>query len=425
MKTVKPRIVVVTPNFPIPEEPYRGRPVYETVRRLALLADVKVLCPVATYPTPSSLHPRTYRYYPAPQSDFSLPGVEVEYFEYPVFPYFSRPINGRVCRQHLMPLLRREQPQLVLAYWLYPVGYAAVTAAELLGVPAVVVGRGSDVCRIDGIVTRELTKHALSRASFVITVSDEIRRRTIQMGARPSLTKTVRNGCDLSVFYPTPTEDARANFGIPKDSELILFVGRLVALKGVRELLAAFEVLAAKRERLQLVLTGEGFLEAEISSFLHRTGLRDRVRVVSPCGPHEVAQWINAADLVCLPSHSEGCPNTIIESLACGRPVVATTVGGIPELVHGGNGILVPPADVPSLTQALNTALDTTWDSAAISHGCHRTWHEVAQETLSICEGVLASSRQTDSSPIFDAEDDTEDAILAPAGGSRIATNSF
>jgi len=98
----------------------------------------------------------------------------------------------------------------------------------------VVVGRGSDVCRVDGIVTRELTKHALSHASFVITVSDEIRRRTIQMGARPSHTKTVRNGCDLSVFYPMPTEGPRAGFGIPKDSELILFVGRLVALKGVR-----------------------------------------------------------------------------------------------------------------------------------------------------------------------------------------------
>jgi len=136
---------------------------------------------------------------------------------------------------------------------------------------------------------------------------------------------------------------------------------------------------------------------------------------------HEVAQWINAANLVCLPSHSEGCPNTIIESLACGRPVVATTVGGIPELVHDDNGILVPPGDVLALTQALNIALDTKWDSAAISHGCHRTWHEVAQETLSICEGVLASPRRTECAPIFD----TEDAILAPAGGSQIATNSF
>ncbi len=133
MQPRKPRIVVVTPNFPILEEPYRGRPVYETVRSLASMASVKVLCPVAKYPAPAWLHPRSYRYYPAPQSDFSLPGVEVHYFEYPVFPYLSRPLNGTLCRRKLMPLLKNEQPQLVLAYWLYPVGYAAVAAAEELG----------------------------------------------------------------------------------------------------------------------------------------------------------------------------------------------------------------------------------------------------------------------------------------------------
>jgi len=420
MKSAKPRISVVTPNFPIPEEPYRGRPVYETVRELAALASVKVLCPVATYPAPSSLHPRTYRYYPAPHSDFSLPGVDVEYFKYPVFPYFSRPLNGRICRQNLMPLLRREQPQLILAYWLYPIGYAAVTAAEELGVPAVVVGRGSDVCRIDGIVMRELTRQTLSRASFVITVSEQIRRRSIQLGARPSHTRTVRNGCDLSVFHPVSKAEARARVGIPTDAELILFVGRLVPLKGIRELLSAFEPLAAQRKSLHLVLTGEGCLETEIHQLIERTGFRSRVHLLKPCGPAEVAQWINASNLVCLPSHSEGCPNSIIESLACGRPVVATDVGGIPELIDHSNGILVPPGNAEALASAIRAVLDRPWDSSAISDACHRTWNEVAQETLSICEGVLSTGRRSERKVSYE----TEKAILA-ASHSHAAPNSF
>ena len=391
MPPKKPHIVVVTPNFPIPEEPYRGRPVYETVRNLASMASVKVLCPVAKYPAPASLHPKSYRYYPAPQSDFSLPGVDVQYFEYPVFPYLSRPMNGILCRQKLLPALRREQPQLVLAYWLYPVGYAAVTASEELGVPAVVVGRGSDVCCVEGVVQRELTRRTLSHASYVITVSEELRRRAIQLGARSAQSKAVPNGCDFSVFFPTAKSPARANVGIPESNELILFVGRLVQSKGVRELLSAFEALAAKRRRLQLVLAGEGNFEPEIAAFLQRTGLEDRLRVIGPCPPAQIADWMNAADLVCLPSYSEGCPNTIIEALACGRPVVSTTVGGVSELVNPRNGILVAPGDSHALAAALNAALERSWEADAISNSSRRTWSDAAQETFSICENVLSA----------------------------------
>jgi teichuronic acid biosynthesis glycosyltransferase TuaC len=421
MRPRKPHIVVVTPNFPIPEEPYRGRPVYETVRSLASMASVKVICPVAKYPAPAWLHPRSYRYYPAPQSDFSLPGVEVRYFEYPVFPYLSRPLNGTLCRQKLMPLLKNEQPQLVLAYWLYPVGYAAVAAAEQLGVPAVVVGRGSDVCCVDGIVLRELTRRTLSQASYVITVSEELRRRAIQLGARPSQSKAVPNGCDLSVFYPTAKAHSRAHFGLPESAELILFVGRLVPSKGVRELLAAFEGLAAKRKSLYLVLAGEGNLESEIVAFLQRTGLRDRLRVVGPCPPVQIAQWINAADLVCLPSYSEGCPNTIIEALACGRPVVSTAVGGVAELVNSQNGILVDPGDAQALTRALDAALGRSWETEAIGNSSRRTWSDAAQETLSICEDVLSAFHIAEDRISF--ADDR--AILATTPQSQAAPTSF
>lgn len=390
MQPGKPRIVVVTPNFPIPEEPYRGRPVYETVRGLASMAEVKVLCPVAAYPNPASLHPRSYPYYPAPQADFSLPGVSVQYFEYPVFPYLSRPLNGMLCRQRLLPLLKREQPELVLAYWLYPVGYAAVTAAEALGVPAVVVGRGSDVCRINSRVVRELTRRTLRRASFVITVSEELRRRAIELGARPAQSKSIPNGCDLSVFFPSSKPEARAQLGIAQGDELILFVGRLVALKGVRELLSAFEQLAASRPRLRMVLAGTGDLKPEIAAFLQRTALQERIQIVGLCPPEQVARWINAADLVCLPSYSEGCPNTVIEALACGRPVVTTAVGGVPELITPDNGLLVPSGDIRALTQALDAALSRDWDPARISQAFSRTWAEAAEETLSICQNVLA-----------------------------------
>jgi glycosyltransferase involved in cell wall biosynthesis len=418
MQRRKPHIVVVTPNFPIPEEPYRGRPVYETVRSLATMATVKVLCPVATYPAPSSLHPRSYRYYPAPQSDFSLPGVDAEYLEYPVFPYFSRACNGILCRKKLMPRLRREQPQLVLAYWLYPVGYAAVTAAEELGVPSVVVGRGSDVCCIDGIVQRQLTRRTLHGASYVITVSEALRRRAIELGARPSQCKTVSNGCDLSVFYPAGKAVSRASLHVPESDEVILFAGRLVQAKGVRELLTAFQRLAEKRKHLRLVLVGEGNMIPEILALSRKTGLQDRLQLIGPGSPAQIAQWMNAADVVCLPSYSEGCPNTIVEALACGRPVVSTAVGGVAELVNPRNGILVPPRDSRALARALDTALEQSWDPQVISNFSRRTWSDAAQETFAVCEDVLSNFRATRKSLFF--QDDP--AMVASTPHSQTAS---
>ena len=93
----------------------------------------------------------------------------------------------------------------------------------------------------------------------------------------------------------------------------------------------------------------------------------DYVHALPGCPSDEVAVWMAAADVVTLPSYMEGCPNVILEALACGRPVVATHVGGIPEIMDDECGLLVPPREPAALAQALASVLDTTWDSAAIS----------------------------------------------------------
>ena len=103
-----------------------------------------------------------------------------------------------------------------------------------------------------------------------------------------------------------------------------------------------------------------------------------------------MAQWMRAADVFCLPSYSEGCPNVVVEALACGRPVVSTEVGGVPELVNESNGILVAPRDAVALRTALDKALDKAWDSDEIARTSARSWETVAQETLAVCHRVRA-----------------------------------
>ena len=102
-----------------------------------------------------------------------------------------------------------------------------------------------------------------------------------------------------------------------------------------------------------------------------------------------MARWLAASDLLCLPSHSEGCPNVVLEALYSGRPVVATDVGGTPELVDDTCGILVPKGDVPALADALARALARSWDADVISRTHGRTWDDVARETFEVCRSVL------------------------------------
>ena len=107
------------------------------------------------------------------------------------------------------------------------------------------------------------------------------------------------------------------------------------------------------------------------------------------CAFEDVAIWMAAADLVTLPSYMEGCPNVVLEALASGRPVVATNVGGIPEIMSDECGCLVPPRDPVELTRALASVLDKTWDAETISAYRRRGWEAVASELLEIFESLV------------------------------------
>jgi teichuronic acid biosynthesis glycosyltransferase TuaC len=100
-----------------------------------------------------------------------------------------------------------------------------------------------------------------------------------------------------------------------------------------------------------------------------------------------------AADITCLPSYTEGCPNAIVESLACGRAAVGTDVGGIPELLNASNGILVRSHDVPDLARGIIEALGKQWDEGKIAAASQRSWSEVARETIEVCADVVAGYR--------------------------------
>jgi teichuronic acid biosynthesis glycosyltransferase TuaC len=379
------KITVVTSYFPTSARPYGGNSAFQTLRFLEAHASIEVICPLERYPRIPGLTPS--RYEPADPA-WQAPEFKTTYIEYPAIPILTRPFNGRVCAHLLLPHVRLSRPDLILNYWLYPDGYAAVRVGRALGVPVIVGAIGSDIRTRNDPVTIHFVRQTMLRADAVITVSEELRQRAIAQGIPAERVTAILNGCDTSVFHPGDRARARGKAGCGAESELILYAGNLLASKGLGELMEAFIELSKSRPRLRLAMVGQGPYGEALARRAAAAGVEDRVTMPGRGDAAGVAGWMRAADVFCLPSYSEGCPNVVIEALACGRPVVATRVGGIPELVDETRGLLIPPRDAGELCRALDRALSKRWDSEAIARTFTRSWETVAAETLAVCRKV-------------------------------------
>ena len=382
------KIAVVTSYFPTREQPQRGHSAYQTLRAMCGV-DIEVFCPLTIYP--SWCEPRNFPY-GRTDLTYSPPDMRACYVEYPGLPIVSRPFNGFTAARRLLPHVQRFNPDLILNYSVYPEGYAAVSLGRHLGVPVVLGAIGSDINRIPDPISGWLTRKTLRSAARVVTVSRHLSRQAIRLGAHQDRTRVVWNGCDSSIFRLSDRESARAKLGIDLDAALIVFTGWISPSKGLADLLDAVIQLAPTHRTLRLVCLGSGSYRDELERKAQSAGVEQQVRFPGPSSPSEVARWLAAASVFCLPSHAEGLPNAVIEALACGRPVVATRVGGIPELIDAGSGLLVPPRNSEALAAALGEALARSWDEFAISSRFTRSWSQVARETLDICTEALSTS---------------------------------
>ncbi len=385
------KIAVITSQYPVPGDESRGRPILQTVEALAGIAQVEVFVPNARYP--AWLMPRSYRYVVAGSGNDASRLVPTHYRSYATLPWVGRLANGHGVARAVTEQVRTFAPDLVLSYWLYPDAFGAAIVARKLGVPLVSGARGSDL-RARDRVSLALTGVALRRSAGLLAVSEDLRRIAISRhGLAPACVTTIPNGCDTSIFHPGSRDEARAAVGVAGTVRLLLYVGRLVPAKGLRELFAAWRTLAAEDPRLHLAFVGDGALMQELRVRATESGISERVHLPGVADARQVATWMRAADVFCLPSYTEGYPNVLVEALACGRPVVATPVGGVVEIVDADNGLLAGPRNVPALTAALRAALARDWDEAGLSRRFLRSWPDVARETLAACEAAITRYR--------------------------------
>ena len=260
----------------------------------------------------------------------------------------------------------RETGATVLhAHWVIPAGLMA--AASGVGLPLVVSLHGSDVFVAEAHgVARRAARVAFRRAGWVTACSEDLRRRAIDIGADPERLTVVPYGVDGDRFKPNPATRARvrAARGLDDDDRVVVAAGRLVRKKGFEYLIEAVGSLAARWPRLTLVIAGSGDLEAELRGQTAALGIAAQVRFEGAVTQPQVAEWLAAADVAVVPSvrddagNVDGLPNSVLEALVSGTPVVATAAGGIATVaVDGETALVVPERDAAALARSLERLL--------------------------------------------------------------------
>src|SRR6185312_8217526 len=216
------------------------------------------------------------------------------------------------------------------AHYAYPDGVAAIWLGQRLGLPVAVTARGTDVNLIPQYrVPRLLIRHAIRGATALIAVSAALKEVLVELGAPPDKVTVLRNGVDTALFRPPADRDAARN-ALGLTGPTLLSVGYLVERKGHHRTIEALRQLPA----FTLMIAGEGPERPRLEALIAQYGLQNRVRLLGPRPHAELPALYGAADALVLASSREGWANVLLESMACGTPVVASNIWGNPEVVQ-------------------------------------------------------------------------------------------
>jgi glycosyltransferase involved in cell wall biosynthesis len=381
------KVLVLTNLFPTRWDPLRGAFNRQQFERLGRHHDVDVLAAVDFRERMAGV-----------RGEVEVANLRTDHFVFVYPPGVGRSLHAGCWLLSLWlqrgRQLRAAGYDCMLASWAYPDAAGAGWLARRLGIPYVVKVHGSDLnVQATHALRRRQIRSALRGAGAVVAVSRALADKAVEIGADPARVQVIYNGVDSGLFAPGPQAEARQRLGLAGGAPLLLYVGNLKQTKGCVDLLEAFPALLAQRPDAHLVYVGAGPCRAELLERATALGCADRVSLAGAQPHAALGDWFRAADVLCLPSHNEGVPNVVLEAMACGVPVVASRVGGIPEVVPEHAGILVPVRDREALSRALVEAGARHWDSARIAaHASGFRWDDNVRRLGCILQQVTSGS---------------------------------
>jgi teichuronic acid biosynthesis glycosyltransferase TuaC len=398
------RFLIFTNLFPSSNDPNWGIFVYQRMKHVTSLGgnSACVIAPVPYFPawlsSPASTKwARLARW----QKYGRLPREEkVGKFTVSRPRYLFLPIVGRPLQGFLMFLgavfvawrLHRKLPfDCIDAHFAYPDGHAAVMLGAILRLPVVVTVHGTDISVYSSLLfRRSVIRWTLDRAHAIVAVSNSLAQRVLELGVPASKIWIIPNGVDVERFRPVSRAFARSYLKIPMDATVIVSVGALIPRKGHEFLIRCFPEIIAKHSSARLYVIGEGDLRRKLQSASLSSGAGDRIFFPGAIRNEDLAAWYSAADMSCLVSSREGYPCVVLESLACGTPVVATRILGTQEIASTVSGCVLVKQTCESIATGVRLALEKAWEREVIAlETLDRDWTVVAEKLVPLFSSVF------------------------------------
>jgi len=355
----------------------------ERAKALSCYNDINIVAPVAYVPFLRDVPPLRELFN-------GLDIYHPRYLGLPSFIWTWRWLSYYFMVKHLW-MGRKPDYHIAHIEWIYPDAYAFIKYVNKFQLKTIGVVHGNEaIGYCDKISHRPYYIKALQCLDRIIAVSRDMKYKMVhEYGITDEKIVVIPNGADLSKFPVVNKYEARSILSLPQDEHIGVCVARLSPEKNIDILIKAISLLGDNAPLIYII--GDGFLKSKIQTLIMQFNLTEKIKLIGPV-PHEnIYRWLNAADFFCLPSQREGCPVVIHEALACGLPVISTTVGGIPEQICCDDyGLLCPPSEPIALCDTIAKATYMPWDREKIAvYGRQFTWDTVAQQTQKVFEEVL------------------------------------
>ena len=353
---------------------------------------MRVCSPVPWFP-----FAKLYREDPGPNEgtwqDLSV--YRPKFFYFPgIFKNQDARFYSRGIQKWFRQILKTWRPDLLDVHFVWPDGVAVAALGREYGIPYTITLRGKLYECLKVASQRRQCAAALTSAGRVISVSGLLAEEAYKLGVTSEKLSVIPNGVERNRFHPRDKATCRKELNLSFNGRILVTVAHLGHRKGHHEVIHA---LAELPEDVRLVIVGgpaQGGTFETIRSVAEKKGVESRLILTGPQPYNKIPLYFNAADASVLASYREGCPNAVLESLACGTPVVASDVGAVRDILSEPEvGRIVPPRKVGPLRDALLDVLKQKWasDSVVRSSGV-RSWDEVAVEVRKIQQAALTNA---------------------------------
>ena len=394
------KILSLTTLFPTRVQPVHAVFVYNRLSHMAALAEVKVIAPIPYFPL-EHLRPSYLYRSQVPRRD-RIGNLEVVYPRYLSIPAILKPLDGIfLFLTALVSVWKIRQSydfDILDTHLAFPDGFAGVLLGKIFKKPVTITLRGHDINVLPSKefpVRKKMVEFSIQRANLVIGVADALRAKAVSLGTAEAQAMTISNGVDVTRFKPANRCEARKRLNLPHHRRIVLSVGRLVENKGYHLIVEALSILREQGAEIPyLVIVGSPGDQPGYAALLHSTidqlNMHDHVLLAGAQLNETLSDWYNAADVYCLASRVEGWANVLLESLACGTPVVATNIWGTPEVICSDHYGLLVERNSEALAAGISQALAHPWNREELStYASAQTWDQTARKVIAAFQEII------------------------------------